>query len=143
MRTKGKLVSTVHQVSFHRNGIGGRGFHAVLFDTPYQVCSNCKGHDSAGWVDASGKSAPCPDCKGTEFEASTRRMLAVVFDAPGHVAVFDVAKLSDPAIGVAFGENSWRGDRFQPELREAIASEDSDGSVRVGPFAIPTKRRSK
>jgi len=142
-RTEDKLVTAVHQVAYHRNGIGGAGFHAVLFDTPYEVCSNCKGHDSAGWTNAAtGAPAPCPHCKGTTFETSSIRMLAMVFDEPGHVAVVDVAKLSDPAVGVAFGVNSWRGDQFEPELRAAIVATESDGSVRVGPFAIPTKRRS-
>ena len=46
------------------------------------------------------------------------RMLGVVFDAPGHVAVFDLDKL---LLGnVAFGVNSWRGDRYEPLLREAV-----------------------
>lgn len=49
-------------------------------------------------------------------------MVAVVFDAPGHVAVFDLDKLAHGTI--AFGENSWRGDDFEPELRKAIAARE-------------------
>ena len=48
------------------------------------------------------------------------RMLGVVFDADHHVAVFNLDKL---ALGnVAFGVNSWRGDRYEPHLRRAIAT---------------------
>lgn len=136
-----KQVTAVTQVAYHRNGVGGNGFHAVLFETSHTVCANCKGHDSAGWTDGDGRPTPCPNCNGTVFETSSRPMLGIVFDESGSVAVVDVAKLSDPAIGVAFGKNSWRGDRFEDELRAAIKSEDSDGSTRVGPFAIPTKRK--
>lgn len=47
------------------------------------------------------------------------RMLGVVFDEAHHVAVFNLDKL---AIGnIAFGVNSWRGDRYEPHLRNAIA----------------------
>ncbi|MCA9065850.1 MAG: hypothetical protein KDA96_22435 [Planctomycetaceae bacterium] len=47
------------------------------------------------------------------------RKLAVVFEAAHHVAVLDLAKL---AIGnIAFGQNSWRGDVFEPELRLVIS----------------------
>lgn len=44
-------------------------------------------------------------------------MLATVFEEPGHVAVLRIDKL--PAI--AFGENSYRGDVFEPTLRNWIA----------------------
>ncbi|WP_169974000.1 hypothetical protein [Tautonia rosea] len=46
-------------------------------------------------------------------------MLGVVFDSPGHVAVFNLDKLACGSI--AFGVNSWRGDRYEPTLRAAIA----------------------
>ena len=46
------------------------------------------------------------------------RMLGVVFDEQHHAAVFNLDKL---AVGnIAFGENSWRGDHYEPHLREAI-----------------------
>jgi len=67
-------------------------------------------------------------------------MVASVFPEPGCVAVYAVAELSKEE-GVAFGENSWRGDRYEATLRRAIKNNDSDGSVKVGPFAIPTKSK--
>ena len=43
---------------------------------------------------------------------------AVVFEAEHHVAVFNLDKL---ALGnITFGDNSWRGDRYEPQLRGAI-----------------------
>lgn len=47
-----------------------------------------------------------------------RCMVAIVFEADGHCAVLDVAKLA--AGDIAFGSNSWRGDRYEPWLRQAI-----------------------
>lgn len=46
------------------------------------------------------------------------RKVGIVFDATHHVAVLDVAKLA--AGDVAFGSNSWRGDKYEPHLRDAI-----------------------
>ncbi len=47
------------------------------------------------------------------------RMLGIVFKQEHHVAVFNLDKL---ALGnIAFGYNSWRGDRYEPHLRRAIA----------------------
>jgi hypothetical protein len=46
------------------------------------------------------------------------RMLGIVFEEAYHVAVFNLDKL---AVGnIAFGVNSWRGDRYEPQLRKAI-----------------------
>lgn len=44
--------------------------------------------------------------------------VATVFDEPGRVAVLSVEKLTDG--NIAFGENSWRGDRYESALRAAI-----------------------
>ena len=54
------------------------------------------------------------------------RMLGVVFEQASHVAVFNLDKL---ALGnIAFGVNSWRGDRYEPHLRQAIeGSSQSEG----------------
>lgn len=47
------------------------------------------------------------------------RMLGIVFEQASHVAVLQLDKL---ALGnIAFGVNSWRGDRYEPALRNAIA----------------------
>ncbi len=50
------------------------------------------------------------------------RKLAVLFDAPGHCAVLDLALLT--AGDIAFGSNSWRGDDYEPHLRQAIEQRD-------------------
>jgi hypothetical protein len=47
------------------------------------------------------------------------RMLGIVFEQQSHVAVFDLNKLT--AGNIAFGSNSWRGDRYEPSLRMAVA----------------------
>ncbi len=48
------------------------------------------------------------------------RKVGIVFDAPHYCAVLDVATLATGDI--AFGSNSWRGDDYEPSLRQAIAS---------------------
>lgn len=48
------------------------------------------------------------------------RKLAILFDEPHYCAVFDVAKLA--AGDIAFGSNSFRGDNYEPHLRQAIHS---------------------
>jgi len=51
------------------------------------------------------------------------KFVATVFPEQGHVAVLQISGLPN----VTFGENSWRGDRFESELRAAIAKwEDSE-----------------
>jgi hypothetical protein len=74
-------------IAYHRNGIGGAPFHAILFED--------------GGPEGS-------------------RKLGIVFEAPDHCSVLDVEKLA--AGDIAFGSNSWRGDRFEPALRVAIAA---------------------
>jgi hypothetical protein len=46
------------------------------------------------------------------------RKVGIVFDEPHHVAVLDIAKLA--AGDIAFMSNSWRGDAYEPRLRDAI-----------------------
>jgi hypothetical protein len=46
------------------------------------------------------------------------RKLAVLFDLAHHCAVLDVAKLA--SADLAFGSNSWRGDQYEPYLRQVI-----------------------
>ena len=51
------------------------------------------------------------------------RMVGIVFEREHHVAVFNLDKL---ALGnIAFGENSWRGDVYEPFLRQAIAKNEN------------------
>ena len=46
------------------------------------------------------------------------RKVGIVFDEPHHCAVLDVARLT--AGDIRFGSNSWRGDNYEPSLREAV-----------------------
>ena len=87
-------VKKVLQVAYHRNGICGAPFHAILFQTDHQVQVN-----------------------GVDRDAT---FLATVFEEPDHCAVICVDLLE--GCGVTFTNNSWRGDHFEPELRAAIAA---------------------
>jgi hypothetical protein len=46
------------------------------------------------------------------------RMVGIVFEQAYHVAVFNLDKLASG--NITFGENSWRGDKYEPYLRQAI-----------------------
>jgi hypothetical protein len=46
------------------------------------------------------------------------RKVGIVFDEPGYCAVLDIGLLA--AGDIAFGSNSWRGDDYEPLLRQAI-----------------------
>jgi len=50
-------------------------------------------------------------------EAEQANMVGIIFYAPDHVAVLDVDKAA--AGDVAFGSNSWRGDHYEDDLRQA------------------------
>lgn len=101
MRTREPKV-TIVDASFHRNGIGGAGFYAILFN-----------------------------------DADWGRMIASLFDKPGHCAVFNLDELGKQNIQFAMG-NSWRGDEYEAKLRPALeAWLKEHGGNRVGPFAIP------
>ncbi len=84
-------------VSWHRNGISGEGFYAVLFDDP-----------------------------------ENGRMIASLFDSPGHCAVYSIKELNKGNIAFAMG-NSWRGDHYENELRKLIEARESG---RLGPFSL-------
>lgn len=81
------------QIEYHRNGVMGEGFYAVIFD-----------EQNSTWVE-NGIKRP-------------ERFMATVFKAPGHVSVFSVDRLKES--GVTFGENSWRGDHYELELRHQL-----------------------
>lgn len=57
------------------------------------------------------------------FDDGESRKIGIVFDAPHHCAVLDLAKLA--AGDIAFGSNSYRGDSFEPALRRIIDVSDS------------------
>ena len=46
------------------------------------------------------------------------RKVTILFEQEAHCAVLDVDKLA--AEDIAFGSNSWRGDRFEEPLRKAV-----------------------
>lgn len=80
----------LHQIEYHRNGISGEGFHAILFSDP--------------------------DHEGADLPFN---MLATVFEERGHVSVVNVPNIATH--GVTFGFNSFRGDHYEPVLREWIS----------------------
>lgn len=95
----------IRQVAFHRNGVGGEGFHAILFE-----------------------------------DRENGLMVASVFEGQGRVAVYSVPGLS--TVGVKFGPNSWRGDYYETDLREAIneyqqTGKYASGSLQAGSFSVP------
>lgn len=93
---------TVKQVAWHRNGICGEGFYAVLFT-----------------------------------DAEEGPMVAALFDEPGYCAVFHIPRLANG--NVAFGDNSWRGDRYASELRPLVEEwMKANGTNRCGPFSAIT-----
>jgi len=89
---RNEIVIKVISIDYHRNGVGGAPFYAILF----------KSNDSKN------------------------NMIGIVFEEKYHVAVLDTAKISSGDI--AFGSNSWRGDRFEPSLRAAILEQDKEFS---------------
>ena len=81
----------IEQIDFHHNGVSGVPFHAVLF----------------------------------RDVAKKQNMVAIVLEQETvggliPVFVFNRDMLVDPEAGVTFGKNSWRGDYYAPQLREAI-----------------------
>ena len=54
------------------------------------------------------------------FKHGHTTKVGIVFDDPGNVAVLDVGLLAQN--NIEFGENSWRGDEFESELRKAVES---------------------
>ena len=92
----------IKEVSFHRNGICGEGFYAILF----------------------------------EDEDEEGMFIASLFDEPGYCAVYSVAELGQGNILFANG-NSWRGDRYADALwPELNKYPESNGTNRMGPFAL-------
>jgi len=52
------------------------------------------------------------------FKSGKQNMMGVVFEDNNYCAVFDTDMLKDS--NIKFGSNSWRGDNYEPELRNAI-----------------------
>ncbi len=124
MRVNKKLINAIQEVAYHRNGICGRGFYAIRFTSDIEGVTPA---EAEMWNQVPGE--PVKDAK----------WIATVTDTPGECYVICVDLLETR--GVKFGGNSWRGDHYEPELREAIKQHTEAGStsggVRVGPFCIP------
>lgn len=58
------------------------------------------------------------------FKDGRQNMIGIVFEATGSVAVFDTDLLKQDVI--AFGQNSWRGDDYEGDLRKAIEEWEKD-----------------
>lgn len=57
-------------------------------------------------------------------DGKTENFLATVFPEKGAVAVVGLDRIEQD--GVAFGANSWRGDRYEADLRRAIGKYNRD-----------------
>ena len=90
VQAEGEESVAIEAVAYHRNGIGGAGFHVVTF------------------TDSEAELGPIHGAA----------MVGIVFEEEGRVAVFDRVLLGKGEIG--FGVNSWRGDHYEPILRRAI-----------------------
>jgi hypothetical protein len=95
-------------ICFHRNGVGGHGFHAIAF----------RDLVDGGW----------------------RNLIATVFDAgemeegevhppTGMVTVLD-ADLAARGV-VSCPENTWRGDHYEPQLRQWVAQHQVELKARL------------
>ena len=57
--------------------------------------------------------------------------IAILFEQGGYCAVIAISLID--SVGVAFaGGNSWRGDVFEPELRDAIAKWEKQRDLALG-----------
>jgi hypothetical protein len=54
------------------------------------------------------------------FHDGESRKVGILFEKENHCAVLDAAKLA--AGDIAFGSNSFRGDNYEPHLRDAITA---------------------
>lgn len=93
------------EISYHRNGVAGRGFYVVNFH----------------WRDEGSK--------------KQRRMLATVFAEEdytpnGLLSVLDIDETNQGNIAFAQG-NSWRGDDFELSLLRAIQQHDEQSCASV------------
>lgn len=90
---------TIHEIAHHRNGVGGEDFHVVTFACP-------EGGEMIGIL------------FGLETDHDEVKW-------NGRCAVLNRDLLADGVI--KFGRNSWRGDQYEAELREAIEYEEKHG----------------
>lgn len=96
MRTAGITVDKILSTGYHRNGVGGMGFTATVFEAA---------------VDGTKRRMLAVDF-GPEADKELGQVAVAVLD-------LDVASENN----VRFGHNSWRGDHFSEPLREAVDKE--------------------
>ena len=63
-----------------------------------------------------------------EYGRGGGRKVGIVFDEAHYCAVLDIGLLA--AGDIAFGSNSWRGDDYEPQLREAIKQRDLPATTK-------------
>ena len=95
----------IESVAYHRNGIGGDPFYAVLFHDPKVAGSRFIGIVPSIYVPASdGEDADLTPTYNSDSGCVPCYVLDVRLAAQGNIE---------------FGSNSWRGDNYFPELVEA------------------------
>ncbi len=67
------------------------------------------------------------------------RKVGIIFDAPYHCAVLNVAKLA--AGDIAFGSNSFRGDNYEPDLRKATDASSPPEPREIDIHELLSERR--
>ena len=70
-----------------------------------------------------------------DSESRGKQKIAILFEAEYHCAVLDIAQLAKGDI--AFGSNSWRGDKYEPHLRAALAN--SRAAEAADPDTAPSR----
>lgn len=85
--TDKNLRIIIKDASWHRNGVSGVGFYAVLFTM-------------------------------SADDAPTREMVIALFDNDNYAAAFEISGLA--AGDIAFGSNSWHGDRIAAAVRPEL-----------------------
>jgi len=111
---------TVYEVAYHRNGVGGMGFHVVAF------AANPDGDETNEYV-------------GIVFAREGKNGEAQSDECP--TAVFDRKLLGDGII--AFGYNSHRGDYFENALLKAIDKHTDAVAKKYRLETIAQKRKAQ
>jgi hypothetical protein len=62
--------------------------------------------------------------------------LGIVFNDAGACTVIGLDRIESQGVKFA-GGNSWQGDHFEAELRQAIKDNELSSDERVGPFCVP------
>jgi hypothetical protein len=102
-KNRSKVVGEVIDMSFHRNGVSGRGFWNIIFKGHPDADSIVAGYTFVATFFAKEEQDKCDEC---EHE--------------GDVACVAVLRLDDLNEGHA--EQAWRGDTFHGELQTLVDS---------------------